>query len=69
MPKGNPHPKKPERWDEFQKPKHAEELASKPIATRYPVDVDAFLRSLPDRAEFVRAAVRRAMEMEEAGGG
>ena len=62
MPKGNPNPKKHAGWDAQKKPKHREELAAKPIATRYPVDVDAYLRELPDRAEFIRQAVRAAID-------
>lgn len=62
MAKGNPNPKKPEGWDEFKKPKHQSlELAKKPIATRYSVDVDALLRQMDDRSEFIRNAVDAAI--------
>ena len=55
----NPNPVQSEAFKAQIKPKHQKyDLADKPICVKFPVDDDEFLRSLDDRAEFIRLAVK-----------
>jgi hypothetical protein len=42
-------------------PTGAPVMADKPIAVRLPVEVDAVIRSMPDRAEFLREVITQAV--------
>lgn len=37
---------------------------TKPVCTKLPPDVDAVLRELPNRSDFIRDAIREKMERE-----
>lgn len=40
-------------------------VAEYPVAVKLPVDLDAFVRSLPNRAEWLREAVAEKYEREQ----
>ena len=42
-------------------PTGAPVMAEKPIAVRLPVEVDALIRSMPNRAEFLREVITQAV--------
>lgn len=42
-------------------PTGAPVMADKPVAVRLPVEVDAVIRSMPDRAEFLREVITQAV--------
>ncbi|MES1021992.1 hypothetical protein ABN584_03685 [Gloeocapsa sp. BRSZ] len=44
--------------------KHRMELAASPLAIRLPVEVDKYVRSLPDKSEWVRNAIMAQMERD-----
>ncbi|MGD1953138.1 MAG: hypothetical protein ACFB14_26355 [Leptolyngbyaceae cyanobacterium] len=56
--------KNPIQTDAFkaqQLPKYGDQALGKPICTRYLADIDAILRALPNRQEFIREAVMTAL--------
>jgi hypothetical protein len=58
---GNPNPK------QKLKPQYGDKaLSSKTVALRLPVEVDEFVRSLPNRTEWLRRAIADAYEREMA---
>lgn len=42
-------------------PTGAPVMAEKPVAVRLPVEVDAIVRDMPDRAEFLREVITQAV--------
>ena len=56
--------KNPIQTDAFkaqQLPKYGDQALGKPIGTRYIAVIDAILRDLPNRQEFIREAVMTAL--------
>ena len=56
---GNPNPKY-----KF-KSNYAGEVAGKPISVKLPVEIDAWVRSLPNRTEWLRQVIAEAVEREQ----
>lgn len=47
------------------KPKGEKAMSRKPIAVALPLEIDEFVRSLPNRAEWLRRAIADAYEREQ----
>lgn len=45
--------------------KHLEEMSQTPLSVRVPVDLDSYVRSLPNRTEWLRAAIAEKRQREE----
>lgn len=58
MGRGNPNPKK-----KFT-PRHPQPLSKDTVTVRLTVDLDLFVRSLPNRTEWLRAAIAEKYERE-----
>lgn len=56
--RGNPNPK------QKLKPIGEEAMAKTPLAIRVPVEIDEFVRSLPNRTEWLRQAIAEKYERE-----
>ena len=56
--RGNPNPK------HKLKQLGEEAMAKLPLAVRVPVDIDEYVRSLPNRAEWLRKLIVEAVERE-----
>jgi hypothetical protein len=46
------------------KPYNEEAMAKKTLATRVPVEIDDYVRSLPNKAEWLRQAIMEKIERE-----
>jgi hypothetical protein len=46
--------------------KCSEEMAEKPLSVRVSVELDQYVRSLPNRTEWLRAAIREKKQREDA---
>lgn len=56
---GNPNPK-------FKfKSEYEGQVAEKPVSVKLPVEVDQFVRSLPNRTEWLRRVIVEAVEREQ----
>ncbi len=55
---GNPNPKYKFKNDQVG------EVARRPISVKLPPDLDAFVRSLPNRAEWLRQAITDKVEKD-----
>lgn len=47
------------------KPTYGEAMANKPVCVMLPVDLDAYVRSLPNRAEWLREAAMEKWHREQ----
>lgn len=56
MSRGNPHPK--HKYTSF----NSEPMSERPIAVRLPIRLEDYVRSLPDRTEWLRKAIARQVE-------
>jgi hypothetical protein len=61
---GNPAPVQTEEFKARQIPKADVDLATKPICLKLPVEADAVLRGMPNRSEYIRAAVLQRLEAD-----
>ncbi len=67
MPKGNPNPVIPLEFKEKQfkrSDETTEPLADKTLAVRVPIDVDAMVRSLPNKSAWLRRIIVDAAQRE-----
>ena len=48
----------------YQKPKYEVAMAEKPIGVRLPIELDEFVRNLPNRAEWLREAIAEKRQRE-----
>lgn len=60
MPKGNPNPKQKLK-QLYDKP-----VAERPVAVKLPQDLDAYVRSLPNKSEWLREAIAEKRERDVA---
>lgn len=48
----------------FKSP-YSEEMSKKPVSVMLPVDIDEFVRSLPNRTDWLRSAIAEKYEREK----
>ena len=64
MAKGNKNPVQTEAFLAMQKPRHGEKALGRGLTVRFTVEVEAALKGLEDRQEYVRQAVEQQLRKD-----
>lgn len=65
MAKGNLSPVKTEEFLARQKPKYGQRALGQALSVRFPEEVDAILRQMSDRQDYIRRAVEAQLKADQ----